>query len=159
MVTRFGRLALGLMLLSLTGCATRDGMSPASPHEGVYRERTGQVTETDLFIRLPRVLTRHGFLIEEGVHYGRKLHFKTQWKHRKAFEDEWAMGYQEARTQLRLVATWDGRMYVVQLSIENQWLGPDGQWVTGEVTDMFESYAREIASDIRLEIASGMRRF
>ena len=156
---RLTRMFVGALLLLGPGCSPQNHESHPLPAQAVFRERTGQVTESDLFIRLPRVLARHGFLLQEGRHYGRKLYFETQWKDRKVFSDELAAGYEAARTQVRFDARWTGRLYVLNIAVDNQYRTPGGHWVQGPVTEMFDAYAREIASDVRLEIASGIRRY
>lgn len=155
----FGGMFLGSALLLGGGCATQVSGPELMSADALYRERTGQVTESDLFIRLPRALARHGYLLEQGRAYGRDLYFETQWKDRKAFPDEIDAGYEAARTQVRFNARWDGRLYVLRIEVDNRYLTPDGEWVHSRATEMFDAYAREIASEVRLEVASGMRRY
>lgn len=159
MKNRFASLTLASVLLAGAGCTGGMNDPHRTPQNAVYRERAGLVTESDLFTRLPRVLARHGYLIEGGNHHGGRILFETQWKQRAPFEDERAEGYEAARTRVRFRATWDGRLYVLQMEVENVLLTAGGAWVRGRMTEMFDSYAHAIASDVRLEIASGIRRY
>ncbi len=117
------------------------------------------MTESDLFVRLPRVLAKHGFLIEGSEQHSRAYHFETQWRYRKPFTDELELGATEARTRLRLRAARAGRRYVLHFEAENMVLTPAGRWARKPVTRSFEAYACTVASAIRMEVAGGIRRY
>lgn len=145
--------------MGLWGCGSAPSPSDPAPWRGTYRERTGQVTETDLFMRLPRALARHGFLIEQSERRNRDYHFRTQWRYRTPFADELARGMVEVRTRLRLRASRAGPMYALHLEAENMMLTPAGHWVVGPTTEMFEAYAHGIANTIRVMVTGGIRRY
>jgi hypothetical protein len=125
----------------------------------IFNERTGQVTESDLYTRLPRVLARHGFFIMESDRFYNGLSFTTQWRLRNPFPDEEVLGATAARTQVRLRAMKGGTLYTLRLQVENMIRIASGEWIHIPLEDDVLEYAREVATDIRMEIASGMRRF
>jgi hypothetical protein len=125
----------------------------------VYRERTGAVTDTDLFTRLPRTLMKHGYLIERQEQHSRAFHFETQWKTRAPFPDEMEQGIESARTQLRIRALWDGRLYSLHFEAQNRVRGSNNQWHTQAPSPMTSQYLHEIATDLTLDLASGTKRY
>ncbi|HEX6940034.1 MAG TPA: hypothetical protein VF158_11535 [Longimicrobiales bacterium] len=148
---------LGFVLMAESGCGLAPSRRAEAPWRAAYRERTGQVTELDLFLRLPRALARHGFVIERSDRRYRDYRFETQWRYRKPFADEFERGAVEARTRLHLRADWAGHLYELHLEAENSIRTMAGEWVDASVTRMFETYAHDIANTIRLEVTGGIR--
>jgi hypothetical protein len=52
-----------------------------------------------------------------------------------------------------------GTLYTLRLQVENMIRIASGEWIHIPLEDDVLEYAKEVASDIRMEIASGMRRF
>lgn len=146
------------LALGLQACASRDGPASLSTDDGTYKERAGNVTESDLFNRLPKVLMRHGYFIERTEPHHKDLEFITQWRYRDPFSDELDRGATGARTRMHLRALWTGRMYSLTIRVENMIANGTGSWIRGESSDEFTEYAKELTGEVRLEIASGIRR-
>ncbi|MFW6090134.1 MAG: hypothetical protein ACODAB_10300 [Gemmatimonadota bacterium] len=144
-------------------CAGQWSLGESSRSAATFEHRTGNVTETDLFVRLPRVLAQHGYFIVEGEEHGRRYRFDTQWKYREPFPDEEERGIVEARTRIRVRAQfreeWGAAMYAMRLEVENMVRSSAGGWRHAPASDDFERHAGEIAREVRATIASGMRRF
>lgn len=149
--------------LAISACAGLGTTGERGAASVSYRDRTGNVTEADLFNRLPRALARHGYLIVDGRDYHRRYHFTTQWKDRRPFEDEQARGVTEASTRIVMRAQKREEltyaMYVLHLEVQNRVRTAGTAWHEAPMTDAFEEYADGIARDLRVSIASGMRRF
>lgn len=150
--------ALSVLLAAAPcGPAARDGR--VEPWTSRFRTHAGRVTATDLALDLPRVLARHGFFIETVDRGYGAVEMLTQWKEREPFAEELAEGARLARTRLKLRATWTGRLYQLRFEAENMVLDDAGSWRPAPMTDAFEDYAREVADDVRLELASGIRTY
>jgi len=152
-------LLLGLTALYPMACIASGERTVAPRSQSSFNERSGQVTESDLYLVLPRILARHGFFIRSGERVSRNLIFETEWRNRQLFADEQSEGITAARTRLRFLATWSGKLYSLRLMIDNEIQRGNGQWIPGHRGQEFMEYARQIAHDIRTEIASGMRRY
>jgi|GEM_PF-2133777 len=155
-------LLMGSALLVLSGCASADrsGRRIHAHDPEVFRERTGFVTESDLFDRLPRVLARHGFFIVEADGDSQFFFLKTQWHERVPFEDERTRGAVMARTRLSFRAVRNGRMYSLTLEAHRMIETSSSEdWVPTPIYAEAMAYLEEIASELRLELASGIRRF
>lgn len=160
MLLRIDSLTVAAVLaLSLIGCASRGGVYGAFAGDGKYRERAGYVTEFDLADRLPKVLLRHGYFIDSAEARHNDIVMTTQWRHRYPFTDEVAVGATGARTRMHFRALWTGHMYSLTIEVENMIETRDGMWVPGSSSMAFTEYARELTSSVRLEIASGTRRY
>lgn len=146
-----------LSLAVLPACtghwATGSGEASAS-----NRYRAGSVTESDLLIRLPEVLARRGFVVEEGMRYKGRYELTTQWKVREPFEDERERGVVDARTRIVVRAHRTATKYTLHLRIENMVRGTDEDWYYAPATDAFDEYAGGLAREIRAMVGFGMRR-
>lgn len=149
----------GATILFGSGCATVGQYGGTGVGSAIFNDRTGQVTESDLYVRLPRVLARHGFFIVANDRFYNGVTFETQWRLRDPFPEEQARGATAARTQVRFRATHGGSLYSLQLQVENMIQIASGEWIHIPLDEDALHYAREVASDVRLEIASGIRRF
>lgn len=159
MIGKLQLLLLGLVSLYPMGCLAGREQGTAPLGRASFNDRTGQVTETDLYMRLPRVLAKYGFFIRSGESSYQSLTFETDWRTRKIFPDEQALGVTAARTKLRFRAIWNGKFYSLRLLMDNEVQHGSGLWIQGEPGKDFLAYAKEIANDIRAEVASGMRTF
>lgn len=158
-IGKFQLLLLGLMALYPVACIASGQLSTAQLGQASFNDRTGQVTESDLYLRLPRILARHGFYIRSGERVSQSLFFETEWRNRQLFPDEQSTGITAARTRLRFKASWTGKFYSLRLMIDNEIQRGSGPWIQGHPGRDFLAYARGIAHEIRTEIASGMRRY
>lgn len=149
--------------LSVPACAGYESVGQSPRSAAMFQYRTGNVTETDLFVRLPRVLARYGYFLTDGREYGRRYQLDTQWRYREPFPDEEERGITRARTRIRVRAQlreeWGAAMYVVRLEVENMVRTSAGAWRHVPASNDFERYADEIAREVRVTIASGMRRY
>lgn len=152
-------LLLGIVALYPIGCFATGNPGLESLGGASFNDRTGQVTETDLYLRLPRILARYGFFIRSGESASQNLFFETDWRSRQLFPDEQSMGITAARTRLRFLAIWTGKLYSLRMLVDNEIQHGNGQWIQERPGHDFQAYARQIANDIRSEIASGIRRY
>jgi len=150
---------LAFLIWLCLGCASGGHLVEPETWGSVFTDRTGLVTESDLYYRLPRVLARLGYFIEEGHGDRHTLLFETNWRTREPFPEERAKGARSARTKLRFRAVWNGRLYALNVDVDNMIADSYGSWVRTRPVDSFLDYARELTGEIRLELATGGRRY
>lgn len=149
----------GTIIFQSTACSSATHPWSATSATDVFKDRTGDVTETDLYDRLPMVLARHGFFIVDSNRHDYGVTFETQWQERIPFGEEQVRGAVAARTRLRLNARRNGRMYSVWFEAENMIETAQKNWISLPFYEESYAYVSDIASSLRLEVASGVRRF
>lgn len=166
MLGRIGTLVVGVVAvaaLAACGPLSRSGDRHAPGVGGVhsYSSSMGNVTLVDMDRLLPRLLGRFGYRVERGTRTPRQIVLETQWRQRSPMDDEMAQGVAAAQTRLLLRGTRrDERFYHVRFEAENlvRYEGSD-EWERAPVTDMFRSYANEIATELEVSLSSGVRRY
>jgi hypothetical protein len=153
-----GLLLIGLTIVQGTACGSANYLGSVTNEYGVFRDRTGHMTETDLYDRLPMILARYGYFILEHDRHDKTLIFETQWKDRPPFEDETVRGAVSARTRFRLRAVQSGSMYSTWLEADNMIETSRNAWIIMPIYDELREYMTGIATELRLELASGIRR-
>lgn len=131
---------------------------------GIVQETVGRATERDILVEVPDILGESGFVISERRTSGRRISFETEWMRRAPFEDEAALGAEEARTRVIVTARRSAaNLYTVDVRADNQLRGVATQafagtgWSSIPATDMNRDYIRQLALDIRLRIDAGVR--
>lgn len=133
-------------------------MDPASS-EAPFRERVGEVTDTDLFTRLPQVLLRHGYQIELQEQRWKDFHFTTQWRGVDPRSDEEVNSVEPVQIRLHLRAVWNGRLYILHVEAESRVRRGEDRWSPWAPSTSARRALHELAEDVRAELASGLRRY
>ena len=156
-------------LLAVVGLAACSG---TLARLGKVDRTIGRASYHDIMKEVPEVLSRHGYAIyDRNINGGGALYLETGWQERAPFEDEAAAGITYARTRFIVRAREaSAATYTLRLSAENEvQVGPDATarvsrrkgtpWGTMAATAMYEAYVRQIASDIEMRVAAGLRTF
>lgn len=146
-------------LICAAGCAPGYHYQvEAPPLKAAFSGRAGSVTEEDLFVRLPRVLARHGYVIELQELRSTAYIFETQWKLR--LPDQGAMfSPGTMRTRLRLRARPEGTMYGLRFEADHEVLGVDDEWHALEPDHDVRDWLTEILTDVRMELTVRLRTY
>jgi hypothetical protein len=156
METRWRHILLASLILT-AGCARNYQMEPPVL-QSAFSERAGTVTEADLFVRLPRALARHGFLIELQELRSASYIFETQWK--LSGPDQGGMySPGTARTRLRFKARPEGSMYGLRFEADYEVLGVDDAWHASKPDRELREGLMEILADVRSELTMRLRRY
>jgi hypothetical protein len=145
--------------------------SGALAHRGTIEQTIGRASFRDIMAEVPEVLRRHGYAIYENRPTASTLYIETGWQERAPFEDEAKGGIEAARTRFIARARKAGpATYSLTISAENQVRAPADTapdiavrlatgWSTMSPTHMYEAYVREITTEIRLKVDSGLRTY
>jgi hypothetical protein len=143
---RYGWLVL-LGAFSLNACASGAGSA-------LYRKEVGTASGRDALRVIQSVAQQYTYEIE-SVDTTRDVRVETEWLKRRPFEDESAMGIEDAETRLMIVgrprgSSVLGTSYSVMLTVENR-LRVQGSaaWNESLNTAMFKAYADRIANTMK----------
>ena len=134
-------------LLVFNACASGAGSA-------LYRSELGIASGPDAMRITQNVAQQYTYQIET-VDTIRDIRIETEWLKRRPFEDETAMGVEDAETRLMIVgrprgSTALGRNYSVMLTVENR-LRVQGAsaWNESLNTPMFKAYADRISNAMK----------
>ena len=134
-------------LVVLNACASGAGSA-------LYRKEVGSASGRDALRVIESVAQQYTYQIE-AVDTTRDIRVETEWLKRRPFEDESAMGIEDAETRLTVVgrprgSTVLGTNYSVMLTVENR-LRVQGTsaWNESLNTAMFKAYADRIATTMK----------
>lgn len=157
-VKHAGALVALVGLLLVGGCASTGGTGPTQSWD------LGLATPGDASQKSIEVFRNYRFEVEreEGPP---NIYILTRWQQRPPFEDEAALGAVLAQTRFIVEARARRRnpqgedLFTVRLRVENrlQLEGPTSEWVEQPLTDEFQTFASQVAGDIRTSLQSGIR--
>ncbi|MCG8608481.1 hypothetical protein MJD09_26270 [bacterium] len=166
--------AFGWMFLAgclcLIGCAgTSGGGVPGSQFR--YTANVGQgsgVVSLEGFrdITYQILEGRYQYVILRFRELGNRLTFETDWQNRAAFQDEVALGAQEAKTKIygdakyiRLSGSGATKVTAITLRADNMLLMKSGAWELQPCTPQCKEYLRDCFNKLESEVISKMRPF
>jgi len=140
-------------------------------NHGTVDANLGRATYADIMTEIPDLFRRLGYAIYQNRETGSTLYIETGWQERAPFQDEEELGVENARSRFVVRARKAAPgLYTLRISAENQVKGlPDasGQvpdqamegWATMRTTEMWETYADDVITEIRLKVAAGLRTY
>lgn len=156
-MTRFTLAALTLLAV---GCASAGG--GGSP---LFRREIGTASKIDAYTLAMRVIQSFQYeVISEDT--SMVIRLETDWRPRRPFDDEVALGVTAAESRLIIDArprgfSELGDIYTIYLTVENRLrVGNTPDWSESINTKMFQEYAEGIVEDYKRELRNiGVRRF
>lgn len=159
MLRSFTGALIVFVLLPLSGCALRSGMSGDG---GRYQTEIGTSSLRDIDEKSVRLLLQNQFHIERRE-VGPVLLIETDWRERRPFDDEIAVGVERAQTRITLTGrprgqTGLGTLYNLRMLVENRVLpvGSD-EWSHAASTPEYQQWAEDLATELRRELVVGVR--
>lgn len=153
-----GAVGAALIVSTLMACGARDGGGEASPEALGFRTEIGRVSAKEAAKELPKVLGSQGYQIVEERRTPGAFTVETHWRRRAPFPDEARRGIEAVETRLVVRGHEAMGSFSVDLEAESRVPGRDpAHRREVPTTEQFEAYAREIASKMRVALASGIR--
>lgn len=149
-------LASVILALLLAGCAaTRAGPEAAT----VYDADLGRTSFETIIQEVPRILDRYRFPILRAENRETTVYFETEWKWREPFEDEIALGFVEANTQIIIEARKSGaRLWRVRFTAHNRLRAATSpEWEEPPLTEMFREYMSRIVLELERDLHMRIR--
>ena len=134
-------------LLVFNACASGAGSA-------LYRKEVGTASGRDALRVIESVAQQYTYEIE-SVDTTSQVRVETEWLKRRPFEDETALGIEDAETRLMVVgrprgSSTLGTAYSVMLTVENRLRVQGGaSWNESLNTPMFKAYADRIANAMK----------
>lgn len=150
----------GVLSLLLLACASPGGMSSNRP--ATVRQELGYFSAGDIQRRVSEIFMRHSYQIDHQIGPP-SIVIETVWKARAPFDDEIAAGNREAQTRIvirgrRRPGVTQAVLYTTTFEAQNRVRDTEtNEWVEIPATAAFEAYAKQIASELRLELESLQR--
>lgn len=155
-------LTAGLLLAGLGACASGGG----SEGGNVYRENLGRVLAGPLEDAREQIWGKHAIPVERRTESSQNIRVESRWMVRSPEPGEMAQGVIEARNQVILDARFLERemdmsegVYRATFEVRNEIrteTAPD--WHPGPMPQAVRDRFRRVYNDMRLEVATGIRR-
>lgn len=152
-------LTIVLLIFSvlITGCGSSNHVG-----EKTYRSNLGTATSSDIQRIVPNIINRSNFSIYRHEVTLDRIYYETEWRERRLFDDEVALGITNARSRIIVSArprtAHASSLHRVNFEVENH-VKFEGEedWNKETITDEAESYFKEIARALTMEFSTGIR--
>lgn len=149
------------LVILLGGCASTGGQERSSTD---YSENMGRVLYSTLMEGMQTILPRYNLALERREEQFSTLHFQTEWKPREVTAEEEQNNVIQAQERLVLRGRRTGTepdgegLFRVRLEAQNRVRSRSrSDWHPAPVPDEFVERWREIATELTLEIRTGVR--
>lgn len=157
-----GLLLVALIALMPMGCASGGG---SGDEEAIYRESLGRVLGRTMERAREIIWQKHNIIPERTEYDSTQLFVQSIWLMREAEPPEQALGAIQARNRVTLQGRSIERMmdlsdqvYSMRYQVENEVQLESGEWVRAPMPPQAREFFREVYSDLRLEVNTGVRR-